>query len=318
MTKLDPLPLAQIQAAAARIRDHHRRTPTLEWTQRPALPGLPPQTQVLLKLEQLQLGGSFKLRGALNALLAGPAPPPAGVFTASGGNHGIGVALAARQLGVPCTVFLPTSAPQRSEERLVQLGARVVRAGAAWDHAYQHASTAAAAVGGRLVHPFDDPLVIAGQGTLALELLEDHPQVDLLLVAVGGGGLLGGTSTVLRAQPRPRRVGGVGALGSSSMAASAEQGQVVRLPEVRTIATTLAPLSVSPLTLQLCQERSSGLCCVSDDQMRAAMALLWDDLRLQVEPAGAAALAALLFGAAPSAWLVDVRSVAVLLCGANA
>lgn len=311
--------LADVEAAAARIAPFVRRTPTIEWRPRPPLPNLPAGPggpRIFLKLEQLQLGGSFKLRGALSALLRSEARRP--VFTASGGNHGIGVTIAARERGLQATVHLPETAPRPSEERLLSLGARVRRGGASWDDAWARCVAEAEAEpgGGQLVHPFDDVAVIAGQGTVGLELLADVPELDLALLGVGGGGLLGGVATVLRARGRAQ-VLGVQAEGAPAMARSLEAGRLVRLDAVKTIATTLAPRAVSERTLQLCRTLCAGVSLVSDDEIRAAQALLYDDLRLVVEPAGAAALAALCSGRVDPGLLQGARTIGLVLCGAN-
>lgn len=309
---------ADVEAAAARLRGLVRRTPLLDWRPRPSFSaqGLDDDVRVLLKLEHLQLGGSFKLRGALNALLlAGDEARRRGVYTASGGNHGIGVALAARRLAARAVVYLPESAPAESERRLRDLGAEVARGGAAWDDAWALAQEAAAERGGLLLHPFDDAAVIAGQGTVALELLDDAPEVDLLVCGIGGGGLAGGAGTVARARGAARVVG-VEPVGADAMSRSLAAGRVVRLAEVRTIAGTLAPRTTASRNLRLFQERCAGVVLVSDDELRAAQALLWDDLRQRVEPAGAASLAALAGGhLAP--WLEGARTIALLVCGAN-
>src|SRR5262249_51219089 len=162
-----------IQAAAGRIAAHVRHTPSLWWSPRGADAELSHlgDVEVVWKLEHLQVGGSFKARGALNRLLlAPPASLARGVVTASGGNHGIGVAYAARRLGAQATIFLPETAPESSERLLVSMGARTVRGGAAWDDAWELARREAEQRGALAVHPFEDPAVIAGQGTVALEL----------------------------------------------------------------------------------------------------------------------------------------------------
>jgi threonine dehydratase len=311
------IPLSAITAAQERLRGLVRRTPTLLWHPRPRLAGVPDEAQVFLKLEQLQLGGSFKLRGAQNALLLHQEEAGRGVYTASGGNHGIGVAHAARRLGRRATVYLPLTAPVRSEEVLRGLGAEVVRAGAAWDDAWALCERHAKELGALLIHPFDDADIIAGQGTLALELLEDVPDPDLVLVAIGGGGLISGVATVVRARMQGQVVG-VEPEGADAMARSLAAGRLVRLPRVTTIAGSLAPLQACERTLSLVRQLCAGVALVRDDELCAAQALLEEDLRLQVEPAGAAALAALCSGRLRPEWLGGARRIAMVLCGANA
>jgi threonine dehydratase len=303
------VPFDEITLARSRIQGHVRRTPVIAWNP----PDLP--AKVLLKLEHLQVGGSFKARGAVNRLLEEtPERLAAGVVTASGGNHGIGVAYAASRFGAPATVFLPETAPRTTEQRLVGMGAAVVRGGRAWDDAWAEALTFAERTGALAVHPFEDPAVLAGQGTVGLELHEQAPDLDVVLVAIGGGGLIAGVASALVHLAPRTRVVGVEPEGAPSMLESVLAGRVVELPEVRTIAGTLAPRAVGPTTLALTRALVGSIALVSDDAMLAAMKRLWDDLRLLVEPAGAAAVAALLGGHVS---LAGVSSVGVLVCGAN-
>jgi threonine dehydratase len=304
-----PISLDDIAAARARIAPHVRQTPIIAWNP-PEVPA-----KVTLKLEYLQVGGSFKARGACNRLLAeDPARLAAGVVTASGGNHGVGVAYAASRAGVPATVFLPETAPVTTEKRLGSMGAAVVRGGKAWDDAWAEALRFSERTGALAVHPFEDPLVLAGQGTVGTELHEQAPDLDLVLVAIGGGGLIAGVASAYAALRPKARIVGVEPEGAPSMLESLRAGRVVELPEVRTIAGTLAPRAVGPNTLGIATALISGVVLVSDDDMRAAMQRLWDDLRILVEPAGAAAVAALVFGKVD---LGKARSVGVLVCGAN-
>ncbi|MSP60613.1 MAG: threonine/serine dehydratase [Myxococcales bacterium] len=308
--------LDDVRAAATRIAPHVRRTPSLPWTCRIASVGpVLDRRRVTLKLEHLQVGGSFKARGAVNRLaLAGPDALARGVITASGGNHGLGVAWAASRFGARASVFLPERAPASTERRLQAMGAETVRRGAAWDDAWRLAEQAAVESGGLLVHPFEDPAVIAGQGTVGLELCEDAPDLDVLFVAVGGGGLIAGAGLAAKALRPSLRLVAVEPIGAPSLSVSLDAGRVVELAEVRTIAGTLAPRAIGPTTLAFAQALVDEVVLVSDDEMRAAMRLLWDELRLLVEPAGAAALAALVSGRVK---LAAAQHVGVLVCGAN-
>jgi threonine dehydratase len=288
------LTLDDIRAAQARIAPYVRRTPAIQWN------------GVSLKLEHLQVGGSFKARGAFNKILTSEAKGP--VVTASGGNHGLGVAHAAAARGLPSVIFLPEKAPLSTEKRLHALGASVHRHGKTWDDAWARALEEP----GLHVHPFEDFAVIAGQGTVGLELHEQVPGVDTVIVAIGGGGLVGGVALALRALNPDVRVIGVEPTGATSMKDSLAAGRVVTLDAVHTIAGTLAPRAIGPNTLALAREHVHEVVLVSDDELRAAMRLLWSELRILVEPAGAAAVAALVSGRA------QVRqNVAVLVCGAN-
>jgi threonine dehydratase len=303
------LPLSEIESARSRIAGHVRVTPVLAWE--------PPEiaAKVTLKLEFLQVGGSFKARGACNRLLGeDPAVLARGVVTASGGNHGLGVAYAASRVGAPATVFLPETAPIATEQRLAAYGAKSVRGGRAWDDAWRAALAYADREGALAVHPFEDPAVMAGQGTVGLELAEQAPDLDAVLVAVGGGGLIAGVASALHARSPSLRVIGVEPEGAPSMKRSLEAGRVVELDEVRTIAGTLAPRAIGPNTLSVAAAEVAEVVLVSDDELRAAMRRLWEDLRILVEPAGAAAVAALLSGRAPT---LGARRVGVLVCGAN-
>jgi threonine dehydratase len=303
------LSLSDFEAARARIAGHVRVTPVIAWDPTEIA------ARVTLKLEHLQIGGSFKVRGAMSRLLAeDPARRARGVVTASGGNHGIGVAYAASRLGASAVVFLPESAPRATERRLAALGAEAVRGGRAWDDAWQAALAHADCTGALAIHPFEDPAVIAGQGTAGLELFDQAPDLDAALVAIGGGGLIAGVASALHARSPAIHVIGVEPEGAASMTVSLRAGAVTPLAEVRTIAGTLAPRSVGPNTLSITQREAPEVVLVSDDELRAAMRRLWDDLRILVEPAGAAAVAALLSGRAP---LGSARHVAVLVCGAN-
>jgi len=316
-----PVRAADVESAVARVLPHVRHTPTLLLADDGAGGGAGAgpaarRQSVVLKLEQLQLGGSFKIRGAINCLALAPDGALAhGVVTASGGNHGIGVALAARRFGAAATIFLPVTAPASSERLLASLGARTVRGGAAWDDAWALCRKEAGERGALAVHPFEDPAVIAGQGTVGLEFLDDQPDLDALVVAIGGGGLIAGVAVAARARRPDLCVVGVEPQGAASMHAALAAGRVVELDAVRTIAGTLAPRAVGENTLAMARALVDEIVLVSDDELRAAMRRLWSELRLLVEPAGAAALAALWSGR--SRRLADRRRVGVLLCGAN-
>jgi threonine dehydratase len=309
----DSLPIspADVKAAAERLRGQVRRTPLVRWDL-----GRPPSDgNLYLKLEHLQVTGSFKPRGALNALAV--LPPDrlsGGVMTASGGNHGLAVAYAARQSGLPATIYLPLSASPAIDAKLAGYGATVVREGRDWDDAWQAAEAEAARRGAALIHPFEDPPVMVGQGTVALELLEQQPDLDVLVIAIGGGGLIGGMACYAKHARPDLRIVGVEPIGAPSMAASVRAGHLVALPEVRTIAGTLAPRMVGPNSLALTNRYVDDLVTVSDAEMIAAMQLLWSDWNLLVEPSGAASVAAVMTDrVGPLSGL----NVGILLCGAN-
>jgi threonine dehydratase len=307
-----PLPLETFRQARERIRPYIRHTPLLA---PPLVQGdLPPHLR--LKLENIQVGGSFKARGAFNNLLQlDPAQRERGVIAASGGNHGVALAYAAARLGMPAVIYLPAGASDDRVARIARWGAHVIRHGSAWDDAHNRALEHAAAEGLHYVHPFDAPHTLAGQGTLGLELLDDLPALDVALIAIGGGGLIGGMSAALK-QARPGvRIVGVEPVGAPSMTRSLQAGRVEPLPDICTIATTLAPRAVSERTLALAQHYVDEVVLVDDAAMVAAMRWLWTECNQLVEPAGAAVIAALRGG------LVDIRSAAhplALICGGNA
>jgi threonine dehydratase len=295
--------LADVQAARERIAPHVRKTPVLHW-----------RDDCWLKLEQLQHAGSFKARGACNRLFAvGDEALGAGVVTASGGNHGLGCAWAATVRGTQATVYLPERAPQSTATRLAELGATVVRHGRDWDDAWTVAVEHAQRTGALLVHPFEDAEVIAGQGTIGIELYEQLERVDVAVIAIGGGGLIGGVALALKSLAPSVRVVGVEPTGATAMKDSLAAGRLVALERVDTIAGTLAPRAVGPNTLALAARYVDEVVLVSDDELRAAMRRLWADARLLVEPAGAAAVAAVAGGQVATAG----KRVAVLVCGAN-
>ena len=304
-----PVTLETVRAAAERIAGGVRRTPVLKAAalREPPCPG-----QLFLKLECLQVTGSFKPRGALNKALGLEAPQR--LTTASGGNHGLGVAYAASVLGVPATVFLPTSTPDAKAQKLRGWGATVEVRGAVFDEANEAALAYARAGDAVYVHPFADPAVISGQGTLGLELLEDVCEADTVLVAVGGGGLVAGVATALRAIKPSIRVIGVEPVGAPTLHDSLEAGALVTLEGIGTEVGTLAPLRSAQLNLELIAAGVDRIVLVDDDAMRNAARWLWFEAGVAAELSGAAALAALTAGAYKPE--TDERVVAIV-CGAG-
>ncbi len=300
---IDFVSIDDVRVARERIAPYVRTTPVVHW-----------RDDVWLKLEQLQHAGSFKSRGACNRVFAATeAQLQRGVVTASGGNHGLGVAYAASRRRVPATVLLPARAPQSTERRLVEMGAHVERHGRDWDDAWVVAVERARDTGALLMHPFEDPEVIAGQGTIGVELVEQLGRFDVVVVGIGGGGLIGGIALAVKSLLPAVRVVGVEPTGATAMKDSMAAGRLVSLAKVETIAGTLAPRNVGPHTLALARRFVDEVVLVGDDELKAAMKTLWSELRVLVEPAGAAAVAAVAGGH------VDARGkrVAVLVCGAN-
>lgn len=287
--------LADIHAAADRIRQWVRRTPLLAAApvkqQREAATGL------WLKLESLQVTGSFKARGAMNAVLS--LPPHRlrrGIVTASGGNHGLAVAYAGWATGVPTSVFLPVTAAADKIAGLKEWGANVVVEGEAWDDSDRAAGEFAERHGLAYIHPFADPAVIAGQGTVALEILEVRPELDTILVAIGGGGLVAGVALAAKALKPELRIVGIEPVGAPTLHDSLAAGRLVTLDRLDTAAVTLAPRRSAPVNLAIVREHVERIGLVEDEEMRAAAVWLWREVGVGAELSGAAAVAALLAG----------------------
>ncbi|HLZ94900.1 MAG TPA: threonine/serine dehydratase [Candidatus Dormibacteraeota bacterium] len=302
---------ADVERAAVELSRHLRPTPL----QLSHAFSREANARVYLKLESVQPIRSFKLRGALNKVSRIPAEQRrAGVITASAGNHGMGVAFAAAECGAPATVYVPENANQLKVEAIKRLGATVVAAGRSYSAAYQAAVEAQKTTGATLVHAYEDPDVVAGQGTVGLELLADVPDLDVAFVPVGGGGLIGGISLYLKAMRPSIRVIGVEPEGADAMRRSLETGRIVTLDRVDTIADGLAASAPGPLTLALAQRYVDQVVTVSDDEMLRAIRLLFEWEHLLAEPGGAAAVAGLL----KHGGVVPAGRVAVIVSGANA
>ncbi|MFD8498338.1 serine/threonine dehydratase [Amycolatopsis sp. NPDC059657] len=286
---------ADVREAAEAIRPYARRTPVL----RAAVDGRP----LVLKLEHLQRGGSFKLRGATNALVGGPRPDH--VVTASGGNHGLGVATASALLGLPATVYVPESAPAAKARRIEATGAKLIRHGATYAEAAE-AAHAAVGPGARYLHAYDDPAVVAGQGTVGLEIVEDAPDVDAVVVAVGGGGLAAGISLAIG----ERTTYAVEPENCRALDAALRAGEPVDVEIDSVAASALGATRIGAVPFSLLKDVRSLL--VGDDEILAARDRLWDEFRLAVEPAAAVPFAAWLGG------LVEAELPCLVICGANA
>lgn len=295
-----------IKAAARRIAGDVRRTPVME---------LDLGRRVTLKLEQLQVTGSFKPRGAFNAMRAKP-PGPAGVVAASGGNHGAAVAAAAQALGLRAEIFVPEITAEAKRTRIQGFGARLVVGGAAYDAAREASEARATETGALLIHAYDQPEVLAGQGTVAAEWSEQSPDLTHLLVAVGGGGLIGGMAswhvatgvTLVAVEPE----------GCPCLHAALAAGRPVPAPVGGAAADSLGARQVGalmfPLAARLYAEGRLVPTLVTDAAIREAQLRLWNEARVVAEPGGATALAALLSGR----WVPPAGArMGVLVCGAN-
>jgi threonine dehydratase len=286
--------LNDVREAAVRIAGKVRRTPLVAAAPAKApLPG-----RVSLKLESLQITGSFKARGSVNKLSTlSAADAERGLVTASGGNHGLGVAYAGWLSGQPATIYLPSNTPAFKAEKLRAWGANVIFDGDVWDDANATALRAAEAEGKVYIHPFADAAVMAGQGTVALEVLEDAPDVDTFLVAIGGGGLIAGVAAAAKALKPGVRVIGVEPTGAPTLHASLDAGALVTLDAITTRANTLAPRRSEASTFELIRQHVERIVLVSDADMEEAARWLWFEHGLGAELSGAAAVAALLSGA---------------------
>ena len=286
--------LQQVEEARSRITPYIRRTPTVRF--RPLREDLP--YSIWLKCENLQVTGSFKTRGAVNRVLAlTDDEVRRGIITASGGNHGLGVTYAAGLRGVTPTVYVPLRADESRRVRLRRWGAHVVAEGKDWDDAYAAASARGNETGATLIHPFDDPWVIAGQATAMAELLEDCPEpLDVVIAGIGGGGLISGIAVCAKARSPKILVVGVEPSGAASMTASIQAGKLVELPSINTIADTLSARKVGPLTLEICNKLVDRIALVEDANLVSAISRLWVEYNLLVEPSAAAPLAALIEG----------------------
>jgi threonine dehydratase len=270
--------------------------------------------RVFVKLENLQMTGSFKERGAANTLIQlGPAERHRGVVTASAGNHGLAVAFHAARLGIGAVIAMPAWAPLRKIAWARRHGAEVVLHGENYDEAYARALEIEAERGLVFVHPFDDPRVIAGQGTIALELAEQVPDLDAVLVPVGGGGLIGGIGLALKALRPGARVIGVQAEETPAMKAALAAGQRVVVPAASTIADGIAVRRVGAHTFDLARRYVDEVVSVGEEEIANAILLLLEIEKTVVEGAGAVALAALVNRRVA----LSGKTVVVLLSGAN-
>ncbi|MEA5447800.1 threonine/serine dehydratase [Leptolyngbya sp. CCNP1308] len=289
----EPPTLKDIEAARDRIAPYIRHTPLVPAIAlKDAIPGCP---HLWLKLDCLQVTGSFKVRGAVNTLKSlSQDELQRGIITASGGNHGLAVAYAGWLAQVPATIYLGSNVPPAKAEKLRQWGAEVVFEGHDWDDANRAAMAVAESHGLTYIHPFNDPRVMAGQGTLALEILADLPQVDTLLVAIGGGGLMSGVSLAAKALKPNIRIVGIEPVGAPTLKASVAAGKILELEATPTLANTLAPRKTEPLNFEIIRHHVDQFVLVSDEEMAEACRWLWFELGVAAELSGGAAIAALM------------------------
>lgn len=301
----------EILRAAERIQSYLPPTPLIHSRHYSARTG----ADVFLKLETLQPTHSFKVRGALNAILSLPEQSLAkGVISASQGNHGLGVALAAATVRIPATIYLPNTALPARVSALQELGAEVILHGDTWDEANRLAQHAAAAQGRAYIHPFNDRAVMAGQGTIVLELLQQAPRIDKILASIGGGGLLSGIISAVRNAGIAAQVYGVETLGADCMYRSRAAGEIVELPAITSIATSLGAKRTEPPQFDIITQYAADLCVVSDESALQAVQEMLDKEKLVIEPAAGCVLAALTGGLIP---IEPHETIVVIVCGAN-
>ncbi|MCB1499785.1 MAG: pyridoxal-phosphate dependent enzyme [Bauldia sp.] len=302
-----------VEAAQKRIADRVRHTPViaLDQLQRP----VETKASVNLKLELLQVTGSFKARGAMNCFLGLPKETVRnGLVAASGGNHGLAVARTAYVAGVPAAIFVPNGVSPAKVVKMKAWQADVHVVGDHFGEANEAALAYAAEKTAAYIHPFADPLVVAGQGTLGLEILDDLPDMDTIIVAIGGGGLMSGLSTAIRARRPGVRIIGVEPTGSPTLKASIDAGHVVTLPEITSKVPTMSCQRTDDRIFEIVNRNVDEIVLVTDEAMTEAARWLWFEMGVAADLSGAASLAALR-AIAPT--IAADRNVCALVCGAG-
>jgi len=302
------LRISEVYKAAKVLQDVARHPKIIGETQ------LNPDAHVFLKPENLQYTGSFKLRGAYYKISQLSEEEKAkGVIACSAGNHAQGVALGATHNGIKSVICLPAGAPISKIEATRKLGAEVCLVPGVYDDAYRRALELRDEKGYTLVHPFDDPLVIAGQGTIGLEIIEEMPDVEAVIVPVGGGGLISGVAFTIKTLKPDVKIYGVQAEGAPSMKKSIDDKERVRLDSVSTIADGIAVKEPGVNTYEMCRRYVDEIVTVSDDEVAAAILALIEQQKLVAEGAGAVSVAAAMFNK------VDIRGkkVVCLVSGGN-
>lgn len=305
---MDKLGLNDIYNAAEVLSDVLRKTPLI-WSRR-----INPEANVYLKAENMQYTGSFKLRGAYYKISQlSDAEKARGVIACSAGNHAQGVAYGATHNGIKSLICLPAGAPISKVEATKGYGAEVCLVPGVYDDAYQKALQLRDEYGYTFVHPFDDPNVIAGQGTIGLEILADLPDVDAVIVPIGGGGLASGVAYALKTLRPGIKVYGVQSSGAPSMATSLQEGKIQHLSAVSTIADGIAVKEPGINTFEMCNKYIDEVVTVSDDEIAAAILALLEQHKIVAEGAGAVAVAAAMFNKLP----IRNKTVVCLVSGGN-
>jgi threonine dehydratase len=309
-TRTDLVSLDEVLEASERIRGIAVRTPLLP----SAHLSRELDADVRLKCESFQPPGSFKIRGAYNYVSRlDPAERERGIITYSSGNHAQAVAYCAAEFGVRAVVVMPTTAPMVKRDGTERWGAEVILEGTTSLHRKARAEAIAREEGLAMIPPFDDPVIIAGQGTAGLEVHEDFPEMDTWVCCIGGGGLASGTAVALRSLNPDCRIIGVEPEGAASMRAALDAGETVELPGIDTIADGLAPIRAGELTFRHIRDLMDDVVTVDDDAILAATSFLLREQKLVVEFSGAATVAAIRSGAVP----VAGRKVGAMISGGN-
>ncbi|MGM9615005.1 MAG: threonine ammonia-lyase [Oscillospiraceae bacterium] len=302
------LTLDKIYQAAFTLKNVARKTDLLH------APRLSQKSEIYLKTENLQVTGSFKLRGAYNKIASlTPEQRKADIIACSAGNHAQGVALAATQMGIHSIVCMPDGAPISKVEATKRLGAEVRLVEGAYDDAYEYACRLQEETGATFIHPFNDELVIAGQGTIGLEILEQLPDVDAVIVPVGGGGLIAGVAYAVKSLNPHIKVYGVQAKNAPSMARSRQMDEIVTLDTVSTFADGIAVKTPGDLTFAMTKQYVDDVVTVSEDEIAAAILALIEQQKLIAEGAGAVSVAAAMFEKLP----IQGQKVVCLVSGGN-
>lgn len=300
--------LDKIYHAAYVLKSVARKTDLIKAT------SLSTEGDLYLKTENLQVTGSFKVRGAYYKMSQlTEEEKKKGVIASSAGNHAQGVALAAKENGIPCVICMPDGAPISKVEATKSYGAKVCLVKGAYDDAYDYACELQEKEGYAFIHPFNDPEVVAGQGTIGLEILDQMPDVDVVLVPVGGGGLISGIAYVIKSLRPECKVYGVQAAGAPSMEQSVKKQEAITLDSVSTFADGIAVKHPGDLTYELVSRYVDGIVTVTDDETACAVLALMEKQKLVTEGAGAVSVAAAMFGK------IDLKGkkVVCLLSGGN-
>jgi len=305
------LTLSDVKETLSQIRPYVIKTPLIRSYQLEKLIG----KEVYLKLEFLQPTRSFKVRGACaKALSLEKDILSQGLITASGGNHGLGVCYAGRELNAPVVVFLPQATADEKVEKIIGWGGKTIIYGEAWDEANDKAQEYAQKKGLTYVHPFDDIMVVRGQGTIALELLDQNPYLDAIIASVGGGGLISGLGVVASQMKPEIKIFGVETIGCDAVTQSFRAGFPVTLPAITSIADTLGAKRTTEATLARIKAVVNDMQTVTDKETLDALQLLLEKEKILVEPATSCSIAALLHNKFD---LSEVEKICIILCGAN-